>query len=120
MKRILLALWNIFLFVILTVFHFLPLVIWYGKLPKVSMYHCFHHQPDTFNEMYEDIYAQTRLCPDPKEITVVQLKDKLFNDPRIRELTFPIIDHTGKKYGTMGLMGIIEEKLQELKTENKT
>ncbi len=65
MKNFFQFIWNLIIFVYFT-FCTLLMFFWYGKLPKISMYH-YWNMPSTFNELYNDTTIQSRFFPDEKE-----------------------------------------------------
>lgn len=111
MKNIIQSIWNVILYLFFTLCSEMWFVIWYGKLPKVSVYHRMKYSykfKDDF-KCFNDEFHQTNYHKDPSNKTVDQFIDEMRTDKRLRDLTFPRLDHNGRKIGTTGLFGIVNE-----------
>ncbi len=116
MKSILQIIVNLFYWFYTTIFSFFG-ILWYGKLPKVSMYHRAT-RPDiiSFEDMYNDVNSQVISEDDvPKRV-----KDKiidiyinnLFNNEAFKTnvagIDIPMFD--GKDIiGTMGIISVLND-----------
>jgi len=112
MKLILSFIWNMFVFLWTSWFMFF-LVLWYGKLPKVSYYHLYKPGKLTIPEGKEmfDINYQSKSFPyykKPNEIVNI-----ICEDERLRSLSFRIINKKGEEIGEQGIRSVIEDILKE-------
>lgn len=121
MKQIIQILTNIFL---LSQYFLLSIVmlIWYGKLIKVSPYHCYNtklKQPngkDYMNEFFQrDIYP---VSVEKKKEVANEILLKLINHPHFSlyfsELEMPIYNKKFEKYGTQTVESVLEDMFNDI------
>ena len=118
MKRIIQALWNI-LVCIWGSITLIIFTIWYGKLPKVSIYHMWESEK-SFKDIF-DPYWQSRNFKENKvdEGSVWMFKQYLLQDKRLTNLSFKLYDEEGDHYGEASFGSYINDKVDQFLKENK-
>ena len=125
MKNALQLLWNIIIYIVHTIVLFFG-VLWFGKLPKVSMWHITVMDDSNdfkFKEIFNDKYIQSEHYP---VISEKQFVDILYKASRsIPELlkNVPLKDANGKEFGQetlySKLRGMIRWELNKLKEDER-
>lgn len=81
------------------------MLVWFGKLPKVSAYHASKWSFD-FPETFNDITIQSRLFPD--EIANKRAIDQfLRNNSHLLNYDKPLLNNKGEKIGITSLCNIL-------------
>ena len=114
MKQILNMLANFLIFLIYT-FRDLALMFWYGRLPKVSVYHrhfFYYEVKDVFNDEKAQSSTPDFVSSHCKKMIINQYLTKLYNNPEYREniagIAVPIFN--GKEIiGTTSVHDIFEK-----------
>ena len=74
-------------------------LLWYGKLPKVSLY---HQQKYPFKDIFEDETIQSRIYPD-KTANRRAIENFIYSNSKLLSSDYPLLDEMGKKIGTQTL-----------------
>lgn len=119
MKHLLQLLLNLIVWFILTTQFFFE-IFWYGKLPKVSMYHLIKRSYDS-KDVYNNKNCQVKTSDDVpnhvKSYIINDYIDELFKDDRFKNnilsVNIPIFD--GKEVvGNQGVLSILNEAKSKL------
>lgn len=111
MKNLFLLFFNLFLWVTETFISFF-LILWYGKLPKVSIYH-LHKQSYSLKDVYNNKDIQSIKNPILNERMVIDLLHEVVRDCNELPDEIPIKDKKGKIIGSTSLYGYLNEKFEE-------
>lgn len=116
MKRIIQAVWNIFV----SIWSSITLIVftcWYGKLPKVSLYHIY--EPEHIKDIFVP-YWQSRNFKENKvdEGSVWAFTQYLKQDKRLTNLSFKLFDEEGQLYGEASFGSYINDKVNQFLKEN--
>ena len=113
MKQILQFITNILLYLFFSYYNFI-LLLWYGKLPKVSIYHDLKGWY-SLHEFFNDELAQSRKFPSPMSKSDKQkIIQELLENPNYRKHlleTVPIKNELGEDIGTQSLYTLLSDSL---------
>ena len=116
MKKILQLLLNLFLFCTTSYLDIL-LVIWYGKLPKMSVYHRIQYFYDVERSFQDEAYQSERYVKSHLENFFNSLKDNPDLNKLHLETNLPIYDECHNIIGEQTLFSVMnDEYLKYLKT----
>lgn len=123
MKTILQFLSNIYLFISYTIYNFFFMILWYGKLPKVSVYHqsklSYENKNIFENEYIQSDYVKsnkTKAIGADEFVSFLFENDKFSNN--LLDVNIPIFD--GKEIvGNMSTGSLIFEILEKYKQSKK-
>lgn len=101
MKTILQFIINILLFTLYIAWSIIPMILWYGKLPKVSPYHYFQGSFDII-DIFNNKTIQSRMSPD-ELANKRAIDDFLYNNAKILDYNVSILNEKGKEIGTTSL-----------------
>lgn len=112
MKRLLETLLNLLIFIIYSLYN-LVYVIWYGKLPKVSIYHQVGYGMNEYSDVTYQSTLPKAVSLSVKRTIINSFIDSLHNYPKFHDnacnLDIPIVDGKGEVYGNSNIYSTLHE-----------
>lgn len=90
------------------------LILWYGKLPKVSTYHRVK-KDYPLNEIFNDELAQSKQNKYLDKQDILDVIYEICKDCDELPNNIPIRDNKGKVYGSQGLYSYLENLIKQIK-----
>lgn len=115
MKKILEFVWNLLIYIFISTFNLLQLC-WYGRLPKMSIYHQARNDSYfTGDSVFNDMLHQSRLYPakNTAGAFLAYLSTSKGDIENVLTMNVPIYSRKHEKVGTQTVHSVILDLLRE-------